>query len=243
LKDKRAARGPEVYPAWAKSCPYLGQESIIFSIMGRRTIPWDQVKQEYTCGSVNEQGQRVWPTLNELAKKYRISYSTLWKRKTSERWDDLKEQNRITIEQESNKKYIEKVADAQAEVNTIGLRGARQIIDEVLAGLERYRQQVARIFADEALDTAERTRHLKEASQALKNYAQAFAVAYDKARLAVGEPSEITEEQMTLERLIRETLVYIEMEERQKNGHHGGGQGAGDNALEERPALGPGPCV
>jgi hypothetical protein len=109
--------------------------------------------------------------------------------------------------------------------------------------LERYRQQVARIFADEALDTAERTRHLKEASQALKNYAQAFAVAYDKARLAVGEPSEITEEQMTLERLIRETLVYIEMEERQKNGHHGGGQGAGDNALEERPALGPGPCV
>jgi hypothetical protein len=211
--------------------------------MGRRTIPWDQVKQEYTCGSVNEQGQRVWPTLNELAKKYRISYSTLWKRKTSERWDDLKEQNRITIEQESNKKYIEKVADAQAEVNTIGLRGARQIIDEVLAGLERYRQQVARIFADEALDTAERTRHLKEASQALKNYAQAFTVAYDKARLAVGEPSEITEEQMTLERLIRETLVYIEMEERQKNGHHGGGQGAGDNALEERPALGPGPCV
>jgi hypothetical protein len=79
--------------------------------MGRHTIPWDQVKQEYTCGTVNEQGQRVWPTLNELAKKYRISYSTLWKRKTSERWDDLKEQNRITIEQESNKKYIGKVAD------------------------------------------------------------------------------------------------------------------------------------
>jgi hypothetical protein len=61
--------------------------------------------------TVNEQGQRVWPTLNELAKKYRISYSTLWKRRISERWDDLKEQNRITIEQESNKKYIGKVAD------------------------------------------------------------------------------------------------------------------------------------
>jgi hypothetical protein len=243
LKDKRAARGPEVYPAWAKSCPYLGRESIIFSIMGRRTIPWDQVKQEYTCGSINEQGQRVWPSAADIVRKYKISWSTLTARKKRERWDELRDKNRREIEEKSSIKTIEKVADEQAEVNTIGLRGARQIIAEALAGLERYRQQVARIFADEALDTAERTRHLKEASQALKNYAQAFAVAYDKARLAVGEPSEITEEQMTLERLIRETLVYIEMEERQKNGHHGGGQGAGDNALEERPALGPGPCV
>jgi hypothetical protein len=189
--------------------------------MGRRTIPWDQVKQEYTCGSVNEQGQRVWPSEIELAKKYRISRSTLWKRRTSEKWDELREQNRAEIEQKSSIKTIEKVADAQAEVNTLGLRGARQIIAEVLAGLERYRQQVAQVFADEALDTAERTRQLREVSQALKNYAQAFAVAYDKARLAVGEPSEITEERMTLERLIRETLVYIEAKQ---NDHHGGDQ-------------------
>lgn len=48
----------------------------------------------------------------------------------------------------------------------------------------------------------------------MKNYvAQAFSEAYMKARLAVGEPSEITEERMTLERLIRETLVYIEAKE------------------------------
>jgi hypothetical protein len=91
--------------------------------MGRRTIPWDQVKQEYTCGSVNEQGQRVWPTLNELAKKYRISYSTLWKRKTSERWDDLKEQNRITIEQESNKNTSKKLLTRKPRSTPSGCAG------------------------------------------------------------------------------------------------------------------------
>jgi len=181
--------------------------------MGRRTIPWDQVKQEYTCGSVNEQGQRVWPSLRELARKYSISISTLWQRKQRENWDALRERNRAEIDTKSIQFFITRVADTQARINEMALYGALRLMEEALAGVQRYREQVARIFADETLDTSERTRQLKDVSQALKNYAQAFSEAYEKARLAVGEPSEVSEGRITLERFVRETLMYIEMEQ------------------------------
>jgi uncharacterized protein YjcR len=71
--------------------------------MGRRTIPWDQVKQEYTCGSVNEQGQRVWPSAADIVRKYKISCSTLTARKKRERWDELRDKNRREIEHKNHR--------------------------------------------------------------------------------------------------------------------------------------------
>lgn len=176
--------------------------------MARRSIPWDQIKADYTLGIVNERGERVYPTYRDLMRKYKVSMSTLRRHIRDEGWNEIRERNRNEIETKSLQKTVEKISNAQAELTEMTWAGARQLIEEALAGVDRYRAQVERIFADESLDESERTKLLKDASLVLKNYAQAFGEAVAKARLALGEPTEITEEPLTLERMIRETIAW-----------------------------------
>ena len=62
---------------------------------------WKKIKAEYIRGGIS---------LRDIAKKYKVSYSTISKRAASEKWSDARQTRGIKMES----KVVEKIADQQA---------------------------------------------------------------------------------------------------------------------------------
>lgn len=62
---------------------------------------WKKIKAEYIRGGIS---------LRDIAKKYKVSYSTISKRAASEKWSDARQTRGIKMES----KLVEKIADQQA---------------------------------------------------------------------------------------------------------------------------------
>lgn len=65
-------------------------------------MDWNKIKQEYISGGIS---------YRELAKKHDISFSTLSKKASSEKWTELKE----AAEQDSNEEIIKAVGKKQGK--------------------------------------------------------------------------------------------------------------------------------
>jgi len=87
---------------------------------------WDQVRLEYEAGP-----QR--PTLRELADKYTISRSTIFKRAAREKW-----KHNATLVEAAKKQIIEKV-DASLEAATT--EAAQVAVKEMMAQLQPWIEQ------------------------------------------------------------------------------------------------------
>ena len=71
--------------------------------MGNKTNSpnWKKIKAEYIKGGIS---------LRDIAKKYKVPYSTISKRAASEKWSDARQTRGIKMES----KLVEKIADQQA---------------------------------------------------------------------------------------------------------------------------------
>ena len=71
--------------------------------MGNKTNApnWKKIKAEYIKGGIS---------LRDIAKKYKVPYSTISKRAASEKWSDARQTRGIKMES----KLVEKIADQQA---------------------------------------------------------------------------------------------------------------------------------
>lgn len=69
-------------------------------------VDWLKIKTEYINGNV---------ALRPLAEKHGISYSQIAKVAASEKWNDLRESQRIKAESKTNQKILEKTSDALSD--------------------------------------------------------------------------------------------------------------------------------
>jgi len=77
-------------------------------------IPWQDIKRDYTLG-IEEHGKRIYPSLRQLADKYKTPFQTIGNRCTKEDW--LSERQIISnkIRQTKTKKVIEEISDTGVE--------------------------------------------------------------------------------------------------------------------------------
>ena len=69
-------------------------------------VDWLKIKTEYINGNI---------ALRPLAEKHGVSYSSIAKVAAAERWNDLRESQRIKAESKTNQKILEKTSEALSE--------------------------------------------------------------------------------------------------------------------------------
>lgn len=69
-------------------------------------VDWLKIKTEYINGRV---------ALRPLAEKHGVSYSQIAKVAAMEKWNDLRESQRIKVESKTNQKILDKTADALSD--------------------------------------------------------------------------------------------------------------------------------
>lgn len=79
-------------------------------------VDWLNIKTEYINGGI---------ALRKLAEKHGVSYSHVAKVAASEKWNNLRELQRIKVESKTNQKIIDKTADALSDeaASKIRIRG------------------------------------------------------------------------------------------------------------------------
>lgn len=73
---------------------------------GVMAVDWLKIKTEYINGSI---------ALRKLAEKHGVSYSQIAKVAASEKWNELRESQRIKTESKTNQKIADKTSEALSE--------------------------------------------------------------------------------------------------------------------------------
>lgn len=76
----------------------------------RMAVNWTKIRNEYINGG---------GSYAELSERYGVSYSTLSKRASAERWTETKESQLQQIREETERKSVEKIAETESEVASI----------------------------------------------------------------------------------------------------------------------------
>ena len=81
-------------------------------------IEWDQVEQDYTIGWVDkETGKTVLPSVKELAYKYNVTPSTIYRKAKKEDWENLRDLMKTQAQKESEQKERESHINKLKEFN------------------------------------------------------------------------------------------------------------------------------
>ena len=176
--------------------------------MARRTLPWEQIKHDYVFG-IEKDGQRIYPSWRDIIEKYGISSQTLSRRIKAENWNELRKKNQMEIEAKSHQKAIENISNKLAEVNTQGVDGALEMMQSARLAL-RGCLQAYKEGEKLPMPVQERAEFIRGLSAAMRALQQMHKGGLEAARLALGEPTEITEDIVTFERIMQEAREYIE---------------------------------
>lgn len=85
-------------------------------------VDWLKIKTEYINGNI---------ALRKLAEKHDVSYSQIAKVAAAEKWNDLRESQRIKTESVTNQKIIEKISDNESEIAAIKSRLRLRIYEQL----------------------------------------------------------------------------------------------------------------
>ncbi len=134
---------------------------------------WTKIKQEYIENDI---------TLEELAKKYKCSFSTLMKRSASERWSEEKKIFRRKLEERKQENKIDSLASESAEFDNQCLRVARSAIEIVEKQIAILRKKAEEQKSDPLVER--QIRLLEKLANSLKQLQSV-------GKTALGEPTEI----------------------------------------------------
>ncbi len=134
---------------------------------------WTKIKQEYIENDI---------TLEELAKKYKCSFSTLMKRSASERWSEEKKIFRRKLEERKQENKIDSLASESAEFDNLCLRVARSAIEIVEKQIAILRKKAEEQKSDPLVER--QIRLLEKLANSLKQLQSV-------GKTALGEPTEI----------------------------------------------------
>jgi hypothetical protein len=194
--------------------------------MAYRKLPWEQIKADYIFG-IEQDGQRIYPSIRELARRYKIgSKDTILRHIQKEGWNKEREKYRDRIRTESGQKVVQKITDKLTDINMHGVDGGLEMMQAarlILRGcVELYKN--AQQLPTELPERVEILRGLSITARALQ---QMHKGGLEAARLAIGEPTEISDERITLEQFWAEVSKYAEYIEAEKieasgkSGSHG----------------------
>ena len=139
--------------------------------MARRKIPWGDVKREYVQG-VERDGKRVYPSQYDLAERYGVSQSSIWRKAKAENWAVEREIFAVRVQSECSQKTIDSLSDEGSQFDLSAFRAANAGVKRVeeamtktalmspddmtkLASAPKTFHQVGRLALGESTDNAE----------------------------------------------------------------------------------------
>ena len=120
----------------------------------RRKIPWDEIRKKYITG-IERDGRRIYPTYEELAKEYNISFDYLRRKGSKEGWREQREIISNKIATEELQKFIEQISErgvqfdlecfdisfeAVKKIKEIIKNGEKKDLISLSQALERYQK-------------------------------------------------------------------------------------------------------
>ncbi|RLD13646.1 MAG: hypothetical protein DRI28_05470 [Caldiserica bacterium] len=96
----------------------------------RRKIPWDEIKKKYVVG-IEKDGRRIYPTYEELAKEYNISFDYLRRKGSKEGWREQREIISNKIVTRESQKVIEEISDKGVEFDLKCFQIAKEAVEKI----------------------------------------------------------------------------------------------------------------
>jgi len=137
-----------------------------------RGIPWEEIRKAFVEGSINDQGNRFYPSMSEVSKQFNVPKGSIGARAAKEQWAEQREILANKIMEITNEKTIEAVSDAGSKFDLLCFNVASR----------------ASMLLSEKLEVATRNADVDEMSKlstALKNFQQV-------GRLALGLSTDIS---------------------------------------------------
>ncbi len=146
--------------------------------MAERTIDWLHIRREYVLPHFNKSGCPEYYTLDELARRFRLSRSTLGDHAASESWLQEREEVQRQIYVGAIKKYEDEFAQILSQAD----RDAAILAQEMIAFMRRR-------FRDS--DTDEKVQMVKTWARPLQEILQVLHEAVGVAQVAANANANI----------------------------------------------------
>lgn len=129
--------------------------------MIQRKHDWPTIKAEYVEGTEDDDGNRIYPSGQVVAKKHEVNYGTLRNRIAKEGWVQERDLFMTKVEEARIEKKINVLAGKSAAFDSKGLKVAEGGLGLVGAKMQRGAQDLDRLSAADiaALSTAAKNYH------------------------------------------------------------------------------------
>ena len=94
-------------------------------------IPWLEIENAYVRGFTDETGAHKYPTVRELAERFKVNASSVQRHSKQEQWLLKREQFAHRVKERSTQKMIEEVSDESCDLNLKLFNIASRIADEI----------------------------------------------------------------------------------------------------------------
>ena len=154
---------------------------------------WMEIRNAYVQGQENAQGQRIYPTIEQLAKSYDIHWNTIHRRSKSENWKDEREIFEAKMLKDIDSKKRKQMIDQSVQFDFDSLRLARSLQATIANVLTIDNEKAQQLKMRQNLDEKEQKNlkpiHLLKGAE-INSLAMALEKAQKVGRLAFGESTE-----------------------------------------------------
>jgi hypothetical protein len=94
------------------------------------------IRSEYVHGYINDKGQRVMPTLDDLIDKYKAASSTIYRASSQDQWKQQKKEFSMQLAQDLDIKKTEELQDYFFNNDEAAMEIAKEIFNHIELKLE-----------------------------------------------------------------------------------------------------------
>jgi hypothetical protein len=140
-----------------------------------------KVRDEFIHGYVNDEGARVFPTLEALAKRHELAKSTLYNYSASEGWQDQKNRYQTELQQRIDQERMERMVAETKRLDDSCIQIAQAMLGTVGRKLQKAIEIERSTYDSPSIDSGE-----------LGQLSQVTANAQKIGKLALGQAQEIS---------------------------------------------------
>ena len=127
-----------------------------------RKVDWEKIKTEYITGDISQ---------NDLAKKYKVSRSTLQTRARKEHWHDKKLKSKAKVVEKAVQKAENRQANVYAKELTL-LNKLEEHLDKALSDVDQFNRHIVSEGIGEGMSVTEERLYSKADMRALADAAK-----------------------------------------------------------------------
>ena len=91
----------------------------------------ETIRNEYVHGYINDNGQRVMPTLDDLIDKYNAASSTIYRASSQDQWKQQKKDFSVQLAQDLDNKKTEELQDYFFNNDEAAMEIAKEIFNQI----------------------------------------------------------------------------------------------------------------